>query len=426
VTDPDHPVRVRVERLVGGGRGLAHHAGETWMVTGALPGEEVDARPVGRRAGIVEAVAVGVAARPHPAREPSPCPRAPACGGCDWPHVSAAGGGPLKAEVAAGAARSHPELAAALARAPVRPSPPGYRLRARLHYDPGEGRLGFYAPRSWAVADITGCRIVSPTLTAELSRLEAALGACPAPVDVEWIENLEGTAAVAALRPSRRHRKAAEPPWVPPEASLRAGPVRGFHRLDLAGRVLEGWGATSVTMSLPVPLEVPVGAFFQGNRHLVPWLFHRVGELAGPDPGPTWDLHAGVGLLAAAVRAASGPPLVAVEPFRPAAHAAVRNLPGARVVVGRTAEAYLSRAGRLPRRATAIVDPPRSGLGATLRATLAGWGPERLLMLGCDAATWARDAAFLLHRGYRLVHLELVDLFPSTHHVEVLAVLERQ
>jgi 23S rRNA (uracil1939-C5)-methyltransferase len=45
-------------------------------------------------------------------------------------------------------------------------------------------------------------------------------------------------------------------------------------------------------------------------------------------------------------------------------------------------------------------------------------------MLACDPATWGRDTRFLSERGYRLTHVELVDLFPSTHHVEILAVLE--
>jgi 23S rRNA (uracil1939-C5)-methyltransferase len=44
--------------------------------------------------------------------------------------------------------------------------------------------------------------------------------------------------------------------------------------------------------------------------------------------------------------------------------------------------------------------------------------------MSCDPSTWARDAAYLLDEGYRLSHVELVDLFPSTHHVEILAMLE--
>jgi tRNA/tmRNA/rRNA uracil-C5-methylase (TrmA/RlmC/RlmD family) len=59
-----------------------------------------------------------------------------------------------------------------------------------------------------------------------------------------------------------------------------------------------------------------------------------------------------------------------------------------------------------------------------LRRRLAGWHPERILMLACDPATWGRDTSYLVDRGYLLSHVELVDLFPSTHHVEILAVLE--
>jgi tRNA/tmRNA/rRNA uracil-C5-methylase (TrmA/RlmC/RlmD family) len=182
-------------------------------------------------------------------------------------------------------------------------------------------------------------------------------------------------------------------------------------------------------MGLPVPLEVPVGSFFQVNRHLVPALFDRVGDLAGGDELPIWDLHAGVGFLAAAVTSARGPggsdaPLVLVEPYRGAARAAQRNLPGAAVAVGRTAEAHLDRHRQLPRAALVLADPPRSGFEPSLRTALARWRPRRLLMLACDPATWARDTAFLLEHSFDLVSVELFDLFPSTHHVEVVALLE--
>jgi tRNA/tmRNA/rRNA uracil-C5-methylase (TrmA/RlmC/RlmD family) len=57
---------------------------------------------------------------------------------------------------------------------------------------------------------------------------------------------------------------------------------------------------------------------------------------------------------------------------------------------------------------------------------LTGWQPRRILMLGCDPATWCRDAAFLSDNGYQLTSIELFDLFPHTHHVEILAMLERR
>jgi tRNA/tmRNA/rRNA uracil-C5-methylase (TrmA/RlmC/RlmD family) len=184
-----------------------------------------------------------------------------------------------------------------------------------------------------------------------------------------------------------------------------------------------GWGATEVRIALPIPLIVPIGSFFQGNRFLIDPLFRRVAELIGGDPTPVFDLHAGVGFLAAAARFAAERDLTLVEPYREAAMAAGRNLPGAQVVVN-TAEAFVTDAGDLPVDSLVITDPPRAGLSKDLRVRLARWKPQRILMLGCDPATWARDAGFLSDHGYRPEVVEIFDLFPSTHHVEILALLE--
>ncbi len=421
---PPETVTLTCHDVGGGGWGVAHHEGRTWMLRGALPGETVAAGAVFERGGVIHGRVLEVLEGTHPARLADHCPHAASCGGCDWSHVDPRKGTELKARAAAGAARFRPSLARALATAPVKPSDLAYRLRTRLHWDPATRRLGFFRPHSWEVVPIPGCGIVSPTLAAHLPRLEASLArTCPERVDVEWLEDLAGSTVVAALRPTRGGPSAVEPVWVPPPEEL-GDDLHGFHVLDRRGAVEPVWGPTSVVMELPVPLTVPVGAFFQVNRHLVPWLFHRVAALAGGEPLPALDLHAGVGYLGAAVLAAGCPQLTLVEPFRPAARAAAGNLPRARVAVGRTAEAWLARHPRLPSGALAILDPPRSGLSPELRRRLAGWHPRRILMLACDPGTWARDTAFLLDRGYSLAHLELVDLFPWTHHVEVLAVLE--
>ncbi len=413
---------VRIEGLAGRGSGVARPDGEVWLVAGALPGETVEAAAVRRRAGIVEAEAVRLLDGAHPARDPEPCPHASECGGCDWPHVQPRAGAALKAQVAAGAARGRPELAARLAAAPVSASPGAYRLRARLHWDPRHRRLGFYRRRSWSVTPVGGCRILSPRLVAALPALEEALaGRVPEPVDLEWLERMDGAAAVAALRPARCGPDRIPVEWLPAPAEV-SPPLVGMHTLSRSGRVVAGWGEGSVTMPLATPLAVPVGAFFQVNRHLVPLLFRRVGELAGHGREPAWDLHAGVGFLAAAVGADRA--LTLVEPFRPAAEAARINLPRARVHAGRTAEAYLRRHARLPREALVLLDPPRAGLSPELRRRLAGWHPRRVVALACDPATWARDTAALLATGLELRHVELHDLFPCTHHVEVVAVLE--
>jgi len=424
--EPVEPtVELRAEKLIGGGRALAHHEGETWMVAGALPGELVAARMTRRRAGIVEAETVAVKGAPNPSRDPHPCPHSDHCGGCDWPHIELGANAAFKRLIAADAARGTPDLAALLARAPVVPSPLAYRLRARLHWDPDTAHLGFYESRSNTVAEISACRILSPQLMAALPPMIAALTArCPRRIDVEWLEGSDAGDAVAGLRPGKYGPQRIEPSWIPQPDEV-GNEVRGFHLLDRRGEVHGGWGATAVQFDLPALLKVPIGAFFQGNRHLIAPLFKRVSELAGKGREPVYDLHAGVGFLAAAALSHGARDAFLVEPDRVAARAAALNLPNATVAVGRTAEEFVGSLSDLPRDALVITDPPRAGLTKELRRDLVSWQPRRVLMLGCDPATWTRDAAFLSANGYRVGSLEIFDLFPSTHHVEILALLER-
>ena len=422
-TDPT--VTIVAEKLIGGGRAIAHHDGATWMVAGALPGEQVRAEATKRRAGIVEARTLEVLSEPHPARLQDPCPQTGVCGGCDWPHVDLEAGAGLKAAAAAEAARAFPDLAARVASAPIHRSEGSYRLRARLHWDAGQKRLGFYEHRSRRVASLDSCRILSPRLMQALPRLTDALSkCCTQHVDLEWLEGTEADDTVVALRQAKGGSKNFDPAWVPGTDHLDSV-VSGFHALSKSGRPHSGWGAAEVRIDLPIPLEVPIGSFFQGNRHLVGPLFRRVAELVGSEPAPVFDLHAGVGYLAAAARFAADAELTLVEPYREAAQAAGRNLPGARVIVGATAEEFVAAAEDLPPQTLVITDPPRTGLSKELRKHLARWQPQRILMLGCDPATWARDAGFLCEHGYQPKVVEIFDLFPSTHHLEILALMER-
>lgn len=414
------PVDLRAVKLIGGGRTLAHSDGATWMVQGGLPGELLRVRMTRKRARIIEANTMEVLNDRHPARLEFPCLHSDACGGCDWPHVDPQPGSLLKRDVATEAAARFPEIANLLREAPVKDSPPGYRLRNRLHWDPRRKKLGFYGPRSWQVAEITECRIISPSLTRIMPSLKSALGdRCPQPVDVEILDGSDGV--VAALLAARGGPRQISNEWLPTSRSCPG--ISGFHRLDRSSTLIPGWGRDHVRMDLPIELEVPIGAFFQGNRHLIGWLFERVAALIGPGDEPIYDLHGGVGFLAAAASWAGRSAITLVEVHPPAAAAAQRNLPTAEVSPT-TAESFLNAREQLPSSSVVITDPPRSGMTRELRSRIVKWRPDRILMLGCDPATWSRDAGEFMDHGYVMRHIEVVDLFPFTHHVEILAVLE--
>jgi tRNA/tmRNA/rRNA uracil-C5-methylase (TrmA/RlmC/RlmD family) len=68
-----------------------------------------------------------------------------------------------------------------------------------------------------------------------------------------------------------------------------------------------------------------------------------------------------------------------------------------------------------------VLDPPRSGAGATVVESLVRLRPAQLIYVACDPVALARDAGLLEARGYRLQHLRAFDLFPNTHHLEAVA-----
>jgi tRNA/tmRNA/rRNA uracil-C5-methylase (TrmA/RlmC/RlmD family) len=72
-----------------------------------------------------------------------------------------------------------------------------------------------------------------------------------------------------------------------------------------------------------------------------------------------------------------------------------------------------------------VLDPPRTGAGDRVVRDLIGLAPPTLVYVACDVASLARDARALTDGGYRLTSAQPLDLFPMTHHVEVVATFVR-
>ena len=72
-----------------------------------------------------------------------------------------------------------------------------------------------------------------------------------------------------------------------------------------------------------------------------------------------------------------------------------------------------------------VLDPPRSGVDAKSLRVIAESDVERIVMVSCNPATFARDLKGLFDGGYRLQELRAFDLFEMTEHVEVVGLLTR-
>ena len=83
-------------------------------------------------------------------------------------------------------------------------------------------------------------------------------------------------------------------------------------------------------------------------------------------------------------------------------------------------EDFINRHGKAN---VVITDPPRDGMHKDVVQQLLSLLPERIVYVSCNSATQARDLA-LLKDKYNLVKTQ-VDMFPQTHHVENVVLLEK-
>jgi 23S rRNA (uracil1939-C5)-methyltransferase len=70
-----------------------------------------------------------------------------------------------------------------------------------------------------------------------------------------------------------------------------------------------------------------------------------------------------------------------------------------------------------------ITDPPRDGMHKNVVAKILEIAPKKIVYVSCNSATQARDLA-LMKDHYKIIKTQAVDMFPQTHHVENVVLLE--
>lgn len=175
--------------------------------------------------------------------------------------------------------------------------------------------------------------------------------------------------------------------------------------------------------------EVADGGFWQVHPGAPSALVDAVLAALRPQPGESvLDLYAGVGLFSRFLLEAVGPDgrVAAVEGDAAASALSATNCPGLLARPGDVAEVL---AGGLPGVWDAadlvVLDPPRAGAKRAVVEQVVARAPRAVAYVACDPGALARDVAIFAEHGYRLTSLRAFDLFPMTHHVECVALLER-
>ncbi|MCT2590668.1 class I SAM-dependent RNA methyltransferase [Streptomyces sp. N2-109] len=421
---------VEVGPVAHGGHCVARTAeGQVLFVRHTLPGERIRARVTegGTRSSYLRADAVEIIEASKD-RVPAPCPYAGPgrCGGCDWQHAKPGAQRRLKAEVLTEQLERLAGLTAEDVRwdGTVEPAPgdkvpagevPAWRTRVQYAVDE-EGRAGLRRHRSHEVEPIDRCLIASP----EVTELGIEKHAWPQIASVDAIAATGSNDRQVVLTP----RPGGRLPLVEldkPVSVLRTGEKdKAVHRVhgrpyvreraeDRTWRVGDG-GFWQVH---PQAAELLVDAVMRG-------LTPRKGEMA-------LDLYCGVGLFAGALAERMGEEgaVLGIESHKRAVEDARHNLddfPRVRIEHGKV-DAVLPRTG-ITEADLIVLDPPRAGAGKKTVQLLAGLSPRRIAYVACDPAALARDLDYFREAGYTSRFLRAFDLFPMTHHMECVAILE--
>jgi tRNA/tmRNA/rRNA uracil-C5-methylase (TrmA/RlmC/RlmD family) len=379
-----------------GGSCVARHDGRVVFVRYALPGERVRVRVTADRGSYWHAETIEVI-EPSAERIASLCPIAgvDGAGCCDLAFVEPAAGRALKAEVVSNQLARLGNYQWNDAVAPVSTAgPTGWRTRIRLDVG-ADGRAGFHRYHSDELVVDLNCGQLPAAMIDGLTDV-----AWPPGAHLHVVIDDDGQRHVArTVRHGRRN-----------STDVVEGSYQGVQR---AGR--HTW-------------QVPVTAFWQAHRDAARMYSDLVGDWARPGPGMTaWDLYGGAGVFAAVLGDAVGESgqVVSVDSSRAAtrsARATLADLPQVSVITDSVRRALTAQRSGAD---VAVLDPPRGGAGREVIDLLAAAEVPRIVHIGCEVASFARDVGLYQRHGYGVDKISVFDSFPLTHHIECVALLTR-
>lgn len=441
-------VTLEILRPAAGGESVAHHDGRTVFVSGAIPGETVDAEITGASRRVLRARTVEVReASPHRITDRRIVLGVPGAGGLEFAHVALGHSRALKEQAAADQLQRIGGLSAAQVGFRVVPAPSeaaaeslsredilnGTRWRTRVQSAvDADGRLGMLAPGSHTVIPYDAGII--PLAVDEVNALGLTDLRLPGVTRVEVAAGhgsgavvLRGAAAREQVDAVADHARDWPGEWsILAEAGSRARSRSARNRGGVSARPLhvlrgDGWVSERVP-GVDRDLRVRGDGFWQVHRDAAGVLMASVRSAVGdPDEGTVLDLYSGAGLLGVGL-AEQGHSIAGIEGSPQAVADAVANARGldARFDVGRVEAAADFAAAR-----TAVLDPPRTGAGPTVVDALLASPVQRIVHVSCDGATLARDLKRFVAGGFRVASVIAHDLFPVTGHLEFVAVLDR-
>ena len=190
-------------------------------------------------------------------------------------------------------------------------------------------------------------------------------------------------------------------------------------------------GKEHITETLDgLKFRINAKSFFQTNSDQAKVLYRKTKELAQiKNTDIVYDLYTGTGTIAQYVSSAAKK-VIGIDSVEDAIkdakkNAEINNIKNCKFYAGDMkkifSKEFISK-NKIPN--IIITDPPREGMHIDVIKQILKIKPKRIVYVSCNSATQARDVAFL-NGLYHTTHIQPIDMFPQTHHVENIIVLEK-
>jgi len=403
-------MQATIEKLVYGGSGLARTVEGVVFVPRTVPGDVVEIDITSRKKDYSLGRAVQLLTASNDRRVPK-CPNFETAGCCHWDHIRY----PMQLNWKENIVR---ESLRRLGKIPFDDAIPRitgpehhYRLRATFHVH--RGALGFLRENSNMIVPIVECAALVPELNAFISHANALK------LDAAKIDVVASGSAISATfhffnRPPQR------------DTVLQIPGLTALTFLTGAQQFHYAQGPPAIDV-MGFNYGLNSNAFFQANRFLLEPFIEEVVRQADASGKNVIELYSGSGFFSIPL-ASVARQLIAVE-SNPAAvrqareNARANQMWNTQFAIGNV-DTILANA--LARPDVVVLNPPRTGTGLRVAERVAALRSLRLVYISCNPTTFAREAMVFLRKGYSLRRLTLIDQFPNTYHVELVAQFELQ
>lgn len=378
-------VTLKIDSVAFGGDGVGRKDGLVFFVPFTAPGDVVDIEVVRRKKKYARGRVAHIIS-PSPMRIAPVCRYYGQCGGCAYQHIRYEDQLSIKQRQVQDAlikigGLSVPQVNAIIGS----PQVYGYRGKATLHAASSRDgfKLGFMDISGGRLVDIDRCEIMHESINDQIRKQKASKTGFNGADDVVlWSDDSHPGGADVLRRVKDRE------------------------------------------------FLVPRDGFFQANLYLTDALVDEVCRLADMTPDSTViDACCGAGLFSIFL-AESAKRVIGVELHQKSIDYARINarrhaIENAAFLCADIQDALIRLKDETNAVDLLVLDPPRTGLTQSALFAVMGLQAAKILYVSCNPATLARDAGFLCSAGYQVRHLQPLDMFPQTQHIEIICLLAR-